>query len=34
VAGKIVWAWLLTIPLSALCGALVYYALNKALSFF
>lgn len=34
VAGKIVWAWLLTIPLSALCGAFVYYALNKVLSFF
>ena len=25
VAGKIVWAWILTIPLSALCGALIYW---------
>jgi PiT family inorganic phosphate transporter len=28
VAGRIVWAWILTIPLSALCGALIYYAVN------
>ena len=25
VAGKIIWAWVLTIPLSAACGALVYW---------
>lgn len=25
VAGKILWAWVLTIPLSAFCGATVYY---------
>jgi len=28
VAGKIVWAWILTIPLSALSGALVFYLVN------
>jgi PiT family inorganic phosphate transporter len=25
VAGRIVWAWILTIPLSALCGGLIYF---------
>ncbi len=25
VAGRIVWAWILTIPLSALCGAFIYW---------
>jgi inorganic phosphate transporter, PiT family len=34
VAGKIVWAWILTIPLSAICGALVYYLLNFVLRLF
>ncbi len=28
VAGKIVWAWVLTIPLSGLAGALCYYAVS------
>jgi inorganic phosphate transporter, PiT family len=28
VAGKIVWAWILTIPLSALAGALIYYIIS------
>jgi PiT family inorganic phosphate transporter len=28
VAGKIIWAWILTIPLSALCGALVYWIIH------
>ncbi len=28
VAGKIVWAWILTIPLSAACGALFYYLIS------
>jgi len=28
VAGKIVWAWVLTIPLSAIAGALCYYAVS------
>ena len=28
VAGKIVWAWILTIPLSAACGALFYYVVS------
>jgi len=28
VAGKIVWAWILTIPLSAGCGALVYWIIH------
>jgi PiT family inorganic phosphate transporter len=28
VAGRIVWAWVLTIPGSALIGALTYYALR------
>jgi PiT family inorganic phosphate transporter len=28
VAGKIVWAWFLTIPLSGLVGALCYYAVS------
>jgi inorganic phosphate transporter, PiT family len=28
VAGKIVWAWVLTIPLSAGCGALVYWIIH------
>ncbi len=31
VAGKIVWAWILTIPLSALCGALVYLIVKQFL---
>jgi PiT family inorganic phosphate transporter len=28
VAGKIVWAWILTIPLSAACGALFYFIVS------
>lgn len=28
IAGKIIWAWILTIPFSALCGAIFYYLLN------
>jgi PiT family inorganic phosphate transporter len=28
VAGKILWAWILTIPLSAACGALFYYIIS------
>jgi len=28
VAGKIVWAWILTIPLSAFCGALAYWIMT------
>jgi inorganic phosphate transporter, PiT family len=28
VAGKIVWAWILTIPLSFLCGGVVYYMIK------
>jgi PiT family inorganic phosphate transporter len=28
IAGKIVWAWILTIPLSAGCGALVYWIIH------
>lgn len=28
VAGKIIWAWVLTIPLSAACGALVYWVMH------
>jgi PiT family inorganic phosphate transporter len=28
VAGRIVWAWVLTIPLSALCGAMFYYIIS------
>ncbi len=28
VAGKILWAWILTIPLSAACGALFYYLIS------
>jgi PiT family inorganic phosphate transporter len=28
VAGRIVWAWILTIPLSALCGALMYLLIS------
>lgn len=28
VAGKIVWAWVLTIPLSALCGAFIYWIIK------
>lgn len=28
VAGRIVWAWILTIPMSALCSALVYYIVS------
>ena len=28
VAGKIVWAWVLTIPLSALCGGVTYYLIK------
>lgn len=28
VAGRIVWAWILTIPLSALCGGLTYYIIG------
>lgn len=28
VAGKIIWAWILTIPLSGLCGALVYLIMS------
>lgn len=28
VAGKIVWAWILTIPLSGACGALTYYLIS------
>jgi PiT family inorganic phosphate transporter len=31
VAGKIVWAWILTIPLSALCGALIYLIVKQFL---
>jgi PiT family inorganic phosphate transporter len=31
VAGKIVWAWILTIPLSALCGALIYLVVKQFL---
>jgi PiT family inorganic phosphate transporter len=34
IAGKIVWAWILTIPLSALCGALVYLAVNAIVKLF
>ena len=29
VAGRIVWAWVLTIPLSALCGGLTYFLIYK-----
>jgi PiT family inorganic phosphate transporter len=29
VAGRIVWAWILTIPLSALCGALIYLVVKQ-----
>jgi PiT family inorganic phosphate transporter len=28
VAGKIIWAWILTIPLSAACGALIYWIMH------
>ncbi len=28
IAGKIIWAWILTIPFSGLCGALVYWLLD------
>lgn len=28
IAGKIVWAWVLTIPFSALCGGLIYLGIN------
>ena len=28
IAGKIVWAWVLTIPFSALCGALAFWLIN------
>lgn len=28
VAGKIVWAWILTLPLSGVCGALLYYIVS------
>ena len=28
VAGRIVWAWILTIPISALCGALIYLLIS------
>jgi PiT family inorganic phosphate transporter len=28
VAGRIVWAWILTIPLSALCGAFTYWIIK------
>lgn len=28
VAGKIIWAWILTIPLSGLCGALAYLLIS------
>jgi PiT family inorganic phosphate transporter len=31
IAGKIVWAWILTIPLSGLCGALVYLLVSMFL---
>ncbi|RPI14553.1 MAG: inorganic phosphate transporter [Ignavibacteriae bacterium] len=31
VAGKIVWAWILTIPLSALCGGLIYLLVSQFL---
>jgi len=31
VAGKIVWAWVLTIPLSGLCGALIYLLVSMFL---
>jgi PiT family inorganic phosphate transporter len=30
VAGRIVWAWLLTIPCAALIGASVFYLLHLA----
>lgn len=31
VAGKIIWAWVLTIPMSALCSALAYYIIRQFL---
>ncbi|MCU0373499.1 MAG: inorganic phosphate transporter, partial [Ignavibacteria bacterium] len=31
VAGKIIWAWVLTIPLSGLLGALVYLVIKQFL---
>ncbi|MBM2841640.1 MAG: pit [Bacteroidetes bacterium] len=34
IAGKIVWAWILTIPASAFVAALMYYAIELVRSFF
>ena len=28
IAGRIVWAWILTIPISGLCGALAYFLIS------
>jgi PiT family inorganic phosphate transporter len=28
IAGRIVWAWVLTIPISAICGALIYLLIS------
>jgi inorganic phosphate transporter, PiT family len=33
VAGRVVWAWILTIPISASIAALLYYPLSKVIKF-